>query len=462
MKIQTKIIFTSTIWLLILLVLANSSIFFIFKKTMTDHAIERIQTESSNIIEGVKQANPSSVNFANLLRAYLPPNGMIRILPPKGKPILVVMKNNFKLQDLPYSYKAGEHMAVERVDQHLYAVGKTPMIWTHGDIVSLEVIEPLTDVEHSLSILQVILVVASLVILIPTIIGGRILSQIILGPIKALIQTMEEIQESRTFKKISRDRPSKDELDQMANTFNNMMELLERSYKKQEQFVSDASHELKTPLTVIESYASMLKRWGMERPDILEEAIDAIHSESIRMKQLTGQMLLLAKGDTQWELKIEKIDVADICRETAKYLQQAFERKISIHLNTDHPLMMADGKKIKQLLYILVDNAIKYSEKPIDISISRSNHSLLLAITDYGIGIPKDELARVYERFFRVDKARSRDTGGSGLGLPIAKKIVAAHNGEIHIDSEEGKGTTVTLKFPLHFSNDSKVSLIED
>lgn len=110
---------------------------------------------------------------------------------------------------------------------------------------------------------------------------------------------MEEIQVSRTFKKIDLSSSSKDELDQMANTFNNMMDLLEENYKKQEQFVSDASHELKTPLTVVESYANMLKRWGMKRPDILEEAIEAIHSESLRMKQLTSQMLVLAKDESQ-------------------------------------------------------------------------------------------------------------------------------------------------------------------
>ena len=338
MKIQTKIILTSTLWLFILLVVANSSIFFIFNKTMMDNAIKRLETETSSILEGVKQANRSSVNYNNLLRAYLPPNGMIRILPPNGNPVLIVIKSNTNLQDLPYSYEAGEQITVERIDHHLYAVGHIPIIWTNGEIVSLEVTEPLTDVEHSLRILKVILVAASLVILIPTVIGGRILSQVILRPIKTLIQTMEEIQNSKTFKKIRRDRSSKDELDQMANTFNNMMDLLEENYKKQEQFVSDASHELKTPLTVIISYANMLKRWGMKRPDILEEAIEAIHSESIRMKQLTEQMLLLAKGDTQWELKIEQVDIAAICRETSKYLQQAFQRKISIHIQHRSPI----------------------------------------------------------------------------------------------------------------------------
>ena len=428
---------------------------------MIDNAIKRLDTEISNVLEGVKQADRSTVNYNSLLRSYLPPNGMIRILPPDGNPILIVVKGNTNLQNLPYTYEAGEQIHMKRINHHLYAVGHIPIIWKNNEIVSLEVTEPLTDVERSLKILKVILTIASLVILIPTVIGGRILSQVILGPIKTLIQTMEEIQKSKTFKKIRRDRSSKDELDQMANTFNNMMDLLEENYKKQEQFVSDASHELKTPLTVIVSYANMLKRWGMKRPNILEEAIEAIHSESIRMKQLTEQMLLLAKGDTEWELKIEQVDIAAICRETSKYLQQAFQREISIHVNTDRPLIMADEKKIKQLLYILVDNAIKYSEKSIDLSVTKNSHFLFIAITDYGIGIPKVELERVYERFFRVDKARNRELGGSGLGLPIAKKIIAAHNGEIKIESEEGKRTTVTLKLPINFSDNSKTPLID-
>jgi two-component system, OmpR family, sensor histidine kinase ArlS len=449
MRLQTKIILSSTLLLFILLVVANSSVYFIFKKTMTDNAIERLQVESSDITEALKQTNNTSINQANLLRAYLPPNGMIRILPTEGKPLLVAIKDQMDLQNHPYSFQSSEQTTVKHIDRHLYAVAHIPIIWTKGEIVSVEITEPLTDVEQSLQTLQVILIAASLVILIPTIIGSRILSQFILLPIQSLIQTMEEIQESRTFKTISRDASSKDELDQMANTFNNMMNLLEENYKKQEQFISDASHELKTPLTIIESYANMLKRWGVKRPEILEEGIEAIHSESIRMKQLTEQMLLLAKGDTQWELQKERFDLGATCLEIKKYLQQAFQRSISVHIKTEDPFIVADNKKIKQLLYILLDNAIKYSEKPIDLMITRHASSLVISIMDYGIGISKEDIAHVYERFFRVDKARTRKTGGSGLGLAIAAKIIAAHNGKIAIDSEEGKGTTVTIEFPI-------------
>ncbi|MBY0091796.1 two-component sensor histidine kinase [Priestia megaterium] len=448
MKLQTKIILTSTALLFILLVIANSSVYFIFKKTMEDNAIERLQAETSNVTNGLKQTS-STVKQANLLRAYLPPNGMIRILPKSGSPLVVSVTDQTKeLQDLPYSYYSNEQTTIKEDDGHLYAISHTPVIWTNGEVVSLEVTEQIEDVEQSLQTLKFILLIASLVILIPTIFAGRLLSKIILRPIKSLIHTMEEIQVSRTFKKIDLSSSSKDELDQMANTFNNMMDLLEENYKKQEQFVSDASHELKTPLTVVESYANMLKRWGMKRPDILEEAIEAIHSESLRMKQLTSQMLVLAKDESQWELHMEHVDAAAVCTQTIKHLEQAFERTIYLNIKTDHPVVTADEKRLKQLLYILLDNAIKYSEKAVEVTIAR-NESFMITVTDQGIGIPKEDLSNVYERFFRVDKARNRETGGSGLGLSIARKIVEAHSGRIEINSQEGKGTSVTVCFPL-------------
>jgi signal transduction histidine kinase len=448
MKLQTKIILTSTALLFILLVIANSSIYFIFKKTMEDNAIERLQAETSNVTNGLKQTS-ATVKQANLLRAYLPPNGMIRILPKSGSPLVVSVTDQTKeLQDLPYSYYPNEQTTIKEDDGHLYAISHTPVIWTNGEVVSLEVTEQLEDVEQSLQTLKFILLIASLVILIPTIFAGRLFIKIILRPIKSLIQTMEEIQVSRTFKKIALSSSSKDELDQMANTFNNMMDLLEENYKKQEQFVSDASHELKTPLTVVESYANMLKRWGMKRPDILEEAIEAIHSESLRMKQLTSQMLVLAKDESQWELQMEPVDAAAVCRQTIKHLEQAFERTIYLNVKTDYPIVTADEKRLKQLLYILLDNAIKYSEKAVEVTITRSE-SFMITVTDQGIGIPKEDLSNVYERFFRVDKARNRETGGSGLGLSIARKIVEAHSGRIEISSEEGKGTSITVCFPL-------------
>ena len=154
---------------------------------MEDNAIERLQAETSNVTNGLKQTSVT-VKQANLLRAYLPPNGMIRILPKSGSPLVVSVTDQTKeLQDLPYSYYSNEQTNIKEDDGHLYAISHTPVIWTNGEVVSLEVTEQLADVEQSLQTLKFILLIASLVILIPTIFAGRLLSKIILRPIKSLI-----------------------------------------------------------------------------------------------------------------------------------------------------------------------------------------------------------------------------------------------------------------------------------
>ncbi|MED3825742.1 ATP-binding protein [Priestia flexa] len=453
MKLKTKITLFTTLLLILLLLVTNSSIYFIFKKTMTDNAIERLDSQVDDIAEGFNRSGSTAVEPRNLFNAYVPLNGMIRIIDENNKSLLTTLKDELSLRSLNATYRTNEHTDVTQESGAIYASASMPIIWTNDNVVSLELTERLVDVEQSLGILRIILIVASFIILVPTVIGGRFLSKVVLQPIQSLIYTMEDIQTSRTFKRITTKSSSKDELDQMANTFNNMMDLLEENYKKQEQFVSDASHELKTPLTVIESYANMLKRWGMKRPDILEEAVESIHSESIRMKTLTEQMLVLAKDDSQLDLHIQPTDINTLCIETGRSLQQAFQRTIHVK-PSPHPIQVSsDEQKLKQLLYILLDNAIKYSEESIELTVSTSAENMcLITITDRGIGIPKEDLAHVYERFFRVDKARNRETGGSGLGLAIAAKIIKAHQGTIHIDSEEGKGTIVQVHLPIYFS----------
>lgn len=258
---------------------------------------------------------------------------------------------------------------------------------------------------------------------------------------------MEEIQSSGSFKQISLDLRKKDELYQLGTTFNKMITLLKTQFERQQQFVSDASHELKTPLTVIESYANMLKRWGKKREDVLEEAVEAIHSESIRMKELTNQMLELASEDSQLNLESETIDLAAIAVESAKNMEMAYKRTITITGARENVLIKGDKHKIKQLLFIFLDNAVKYSKDTITINLSKTD-TIRCEVIDNGPGMAKEDIDHIFERFYRVDKARSRETGGAGLGLSIAQKIVKAHAGEIQVESKVGEGTKMICIFP--------------
>lgn len=451
MNIKNRITLFSTIWLLLLVLAANGAIYVVFQKTMENEAVERAETQMDNMAEALHTAD-ASLDMPRFLRAYLPADSIIRIISEDGKSLLDVARSR-EMTELPTVYREGEQSEMRRIEGELYTVAAHPVIWENGEVVSLELTEKQGTMENTLRVLQVILAIATLMIVIPSFIGGRVLSNLIVNPIAAMIQTMEEIQKRGTFKRIAFEKKSNDELTKMAQTFNRMMDLLETNYKKQEQFVSDASHELKTPLTVVESYAKLLKRWGKEKPEVLEEAVEAIYSESVRMKEMAQQMLLLAEDESQFKVDCQKIDLVEVAKESALNLERAFGRSIIVDAATNKVELEGDPQKIKQLLFILLDNAIKYSAAPVQITVASVEAEAQIAITDRGIGIPKDELDNVYNRFYRVDKSRTRGTGGTGLGLPLAKRIVDAHHGKIELVSKEGEGTTATVYLPLHLNH---------
>lgn len=205
--------------------------------------------------------------------------------------------------------------------------------------------------EEMLAVLRIVLIAVTIIAMIPVLISSTILSNFIARPIRSMIDTMKEIQTSGQFKRLSLEEKSKDELVEMGKTFNHMIDLLQANFEKQEQFVSNASHELKTPLTVIESYASLLKRKGLERPDLFDESIEAIHSEAIRMKEMTEQMLLLAKHQEKWNIEKENVNLNDIMAELAKVYKNAYNRTVEIY-SGDSIEAVTDVQKLKQLLFI--------------------------------------------------------------------------------------------------------------
>ncbi|WP_059102850.1 sensor histidine kinase [Shouchella shacheensis] len=447
MNIKNRITLFSTVWLLIILLVTNGSIYFVFQQIQRENALERIEMQMNSMIEAI-QESPEEVEIQPLLRAYLPSDSMIRVISEKREEPFFRTPSPF--EELPMEFHPNERSELKTYNGHLYTVAYHPIIWENGEVVSLELTEEQSSIQNTMRVLQIVLTVATLVIFIPSFLGGRVLSRLILNPIRSMIQTMEEIQKRGTFKKIHIEPTTNDELTKMATTFNHMMDLLEANYKKQEQFVSDASHELKTPLTVIESYAKMLKRWGKQKPEVLEEAIEAIHAESLRMRELTTQMLQLAKDQSQFDLNYERVDVIGLSKEAGRNMQNAYHRVIHVLSEQEELPIEGDPQKLKQVLFILLDNAIKYSNEEITIVISATASSVKIAVKDKGIGIPVDDLEKVYDRFYRVDKARSRETGGSGLGLSIARRIAHAHHGGVELTSEEGNGTTATLELPKH------------
>ncbi|MCD8160043.1 MAG: HAMP domain-containing histidine kinase [Clostridiales bacterium] len=233
---------------------------------------------------------------------------------------------------------------------------------------------------------------------------------------------------------------------------NGMLERLDTAYQAEARFVSDASHELRTPIAVIQGYADLLDRWGKDDPAVRQEAVDAIRKEAENMSNLVQQLLFLARGDNETQVvEPERFclsDLAeDIFRETALLEPgQTLESDLAPQV-----YVLADVGLIRQAVRILVDNACKYTPQSgsVTLSLTAREGYALLTVADTGPGIPPEEQERVFERFYRSEQSRSRATGGTGLGLPIARWIARRHGGDILLGSVPGQGSRFTLVLPL-------------
>lgn len=449
MKLKNKINLATSVLFICLLILVNISIFMIFSKMMLNAELERTSAEANQAFSGISTVD-ETIPMQEILPAYVPVHGMIQIVKAEGKVDSAVTGPEQKQlrEELPVNFYQKEVQTITEHNGIPHAFVVIPMISRNGDVVELQVVESLEATDKMLDTLRLVLVAVTILAMIPVLVSSSLLSNFITRPITSLIKTMREIAESGQFKQIPLAKESKDELYQMGETFNKMIELLEVNYDRQGQFISNASHELKTPITVIESYASLLKRRGKNQPELFDESVEAIHSEALRMKELTEQLLQLAKHDGKWMLEMETMRIHEVVDESIRAFQKAYHREVDFIVE-DEAVVNADLQMFKQLFYILIDNARKYSEEKVVVRVGKTGEHGIVEVIDHGIGIPAEDLDKIFDRFYRVDKARSRKTGGFGLGLPLAKDIAQAMGAQFTIESIEGLGTTAKISLPL-------------
>lgn len=242
------------------------------------------------------------------------------------------------------------------------------------------------------------------------------------------------------------------ELQGLEKAINDLLERMRESYRQQARFVSDASHELRTPISVIQGYANMLDRWGKEDEKVLNESISAIKSEAENMKNLVEQLLFLARGaNGKTTLNIKKFILNDLIMEVFEESKMIDERHKYEYKEYGMVEVEGDEALLKQTARILVENAMKYSDNEENIILkvgSNEKGQPYFAVQDTGIGMDSEDMCHVFERFFRADSARSRKTGGTGLGLSIAKWIVDSHKGYFEVLSRKEIGTRITVFLP--------------
>ncbi|MBR6273915.1 MAG: HAMP domain-containing histidine kinase [Lachnospiraceae bacterium] len=262
------------------------------------------------------------------------------------------------------------------------------------------------------------------------------------------------------------------ELESIEIALNNLLKKMQDTQKQQSRFVSDASHELRTPISVIQGYVNMLDRWGKEDPEVLSEAIEALKNESEHMKELIEQLLFLARGDSgRNTLVFEDFDLRETMQEVWEESLMIDEKHKYVYKNAlpeddnetgertddiiggetaEKYIIHGDKAMVKQSVRILVQNASKYSNEgdTISLDVKKTEGGICYVVQDEGVGMTDTDVVHIFERFYRSDKARNSGTGGSGLGLSIAKWIVDAHNASVEVLSRPDFGTRFTVKFP--------------
>lgn len=341
-----------------------------------------------------------------------------------------------------------------------------------GEVHIIQTARSEQDIEQSLSDLRLLLLRGGALVIVLALVGGWLITWGVLAVVRRITKTAQSISTSHNF---SQRVPSKflfgrDELATLAATFNEMLTNLEEAYQRQQRFVADASHELRAPITSIRCNLDLLAK----APDLpAEEAQAALadaQTEAGRMGRLVSDLLTLAHSDQQIEstndaYKQNKewkqlVDLDSLFLEVFRQYQHAIENgnndstqqgpRLLLHHIT--PVQVyGDADQLKQVLVALLDNALKYTpyEGSISLSLTASEHHAIVRVSDTGIGIDPADLPHIFERFYRADRARTRERGGSGLGLAIVQTIVQEHQGTIEVESVPGKGSSFVVKLPL-------------
>jgi two-component system OmpR family sensor kinase len=284
-----------------------------------------------------------------------------------------------------------------------------------------------------------------------TVLAGFLLAAQALRPVATLTDTAVTIAGSRDFERRVPEPPRRDELGKLARTFNVMLTSLQQAYQAQKQFVADASHELRAPLTAIQGNLELLERHPEMGEADRQEALGEASREAKRLTQLVADLLALARADAGVPIRSERVELDRIVLGVVGEARQLAHGQ-QVNVDTIEPVeVVGDPDRLKELTLILLDNAIKYTPPAgaISVSLHRRDHAALLEVHDTGIGINEHDLPHVFERFYRADPARRRDTGGTGLGLSIARWIGDQHGAEIRLTSTPGQGTRALVRFAV-------------
>jgi two-component system, OmpR family, sensor kinase len=453
-----------TLWfaliLLVILVFSDLVLNVILQSYLYDDVDNNLQVYSARV-HGTLHENSSGPLDYNVIHSSLPqinefssPGIYIQIIDSKG--LVAVKSDNLTNQELPVSPTLIQKGISGTTDIETVAAGDgahvrimASPLYTPDQNLILEVAQSLKPLDDALRQFRLSLVGGTLFALLLTGALGALLVRRTLAPVENITLTAKNIEESSKLNRRVGYRGPNDEIGRLAMTFDRMIERLEKTFEAQKLFIADASHELRTPLTVIQGNLDLLKR-NMGEGD-RKESLRAIESESKRMSKIASDLLLLAEVESGSLLKNENVSLKSLVVEELKRAQMAAGNRTMIQGRTEELTVKGESYKLSQVLGNLLENAIKYTPEggTITLSLFRDGDWARLEVADTGIGVAPENLPHLFDRFYRVDKSRSRTGGGTGLGLAIVKGIVELHGGKVTVASEPDKGSTFTVWLKL-------------
>lgn len=311
---------------------------------------------------------------------------------------------------------------------------------------------PVAELRDALESLFAIFLILIPIAVAVSVVGGLYLANKSLRPVDEVTTRARRITAENLDQTIP-PRPVDDEIGRLISTFNDMIQRLHSSFAQVRQFSADASHELRTPLTVMRGEIEIALR-NPKTPEEYRRVLESALEEILRMSSIIENLLTLAKADQgTYEVNFSQVDLSALLKELYEDGEILAESKrIQVSLSMNDPItIVGDWVRLRQLFLNLVDNAIKYTPEggAVSLSVGRRNGTAVVQVADTGMGIPPEDIPRVFDRFYRVDKARSREVGGAGLGLSIAKWIAELHRGTISVRSEVDKGSVFTVELPI-------------
>jgi len=453
--------FRFTMWYLlvlaVLLIALSAGVYFYLSRSLyrsLDDSLELRSTQLSSIpaiLESIRQGEFQE-ELGEFVILYFYSGDQLMEMSPQG--ISIPLSGEFISQAIAgaslfttIQTEDGEGLRLLAVPINISILGPPPGIQPAALIIARST----KQIDQALAGLLRTLIIAVPLALALAAAGGIFLARRALKPVDKIAQTAQEIEESDLSRRINVN--TKDELGRLAATLNEMIGRLEKAFQRQKQFTSDASHELRTPLAVIEAESTLALQ--KERPSSdYRQSLEIISQESRQMSSLIDQLLTLARADAgkeQWNFT--EVDLGKLIGNLSTDVEVLCQEKgLSFQLGQSQDLVVkGDEARLRELFMNLLDNAIKYTPAPGTVSVSfrREGQMAVVAIMDTGIGIPAEDIPFIFERFYRVDKSRSRAEGGSGLGLAICRHIAEAHGGKIEVESQVGVGSTFSVWLPL-------------